>query len=92
MIDFYPGWSNLCNETLRDAHGLEQNALSNCRLAIYSSNWAAETAINNYRVDPDKVKVVPFGANVESVRDLNDIRKIVARRSNGCMQAAFYRQ
>jgi len=89
MIDFYPGWSNLCNETLRDAHRMEQNALSNCRLAIYSSNWAAETAINNYRVDPDKVKVVPFGANVESVRDLNDIRKIVARRSMDVCKLLF---
>ena len=89
MIDFYPGWSDLCNETLRDAHRMEQAALSNCRLAIYSSNWAAETAINNYQVDAAKVKVVPFGANVESVRDLNDIRKIVEQRSTDICKLLF---
>ena len=89
MIDFYPGWSDLCNETLRDAHRMEQAALSNCRLAIYSSNWAAETAINNYQVDAAKVKVVPFGANVESVRDLNDIRKIVEQRSTDVCKLLF---
>jgi len=89
MIDFYPGWSDLCKESRRDANRMEQAALSNCRLAIYSSDWAAETAINAYQVDADKVKVVPFGANVESVRDLNDIRIIVAQRRTDVCKLLF---
>ena len=89
VIDFYPAWSDLCHESLRDANRMEQAALSNCRLAIYSSDWAAETAINAYQVDADKVKVVPFGANVESVRDLNDIRIIVAQRRTDVCKLLF---
>jgi glycosyltransferase involved in cell wall biosynthesis len=68
---------------------MEQAALSNCRLAIYSSDWAAETAMNAYQVDAAKVKVVPFGANVESVRDLNDIRIIVAQRRTDVCKLLF---
>ena len=64
MIDFYPEFTNLCDETLRDGQRMEQAALSNCRLAIYSSEWAAKTAIDNYDVDSRKVKVVPYGANL----------------------------
>ena len=89
MIDFYPEWADICGESLRDAHRAEQAALSNCRLAIYSSDWAAQTAINNYRVDASKVKVVPFGANIESVRELDDIRRIVAQRPTDVCKLLF---
>jgi hypothetical protein len=45
VIGFYPSFSNLCKESLGDLHQMEQAALSACRLAIYSSEWAAATAI-----------------------------------------------
>src|SRR5262249_53362050 len=65
MINFYPGWTDLCKESLINGNKMEQAALSNCRLAIYSSDWAAKTAKDNYDVDVSKLQVVPFGANVE---------------------------
>jgi len=89
MIDFYPVFSGLCDESIRDLHRMEQSALSNCKLAIYSSDWAAETAIKNYQVDASKVKVVPFGANVESVRDLQTIRTIVAQKGMDVCRLLF---
>lgn len=76
MIDFYPGFCNLCAETIRNGNKMEQSALSKCSLAIYSSEWAANTAIRNYDVDPLKVKVVPFGANISCNRNLQDINEI----------------
>jgi len=85
MIDFYPGFSNLCKETVRNGNAMEQSALDRCTLAIYSSNWAAQTAIQNYQVDQSKVKVVPFGANIKCDRTLDDIKDIVeSRPSNKC--------
>jgi glycosyltransferase involved in cell wall biosynthesis len=76
MVNFYPEFSNLCAETIRDGNNMEQLALSKCRLAIYTSEWAANTAIQNYDIDPKKVKVVPFGANVNCNRNLQDIDSI----------------
>ena len=55
---------------------MEQAALSNCRLALYSSEWAADTAIKNYDVDPRKIGVVPFGANIQCERTAEDINRI----------------
>ena len=66
LRDFYPDHHNLCAETIKDGNKAEQLALTKCRLAIYSSEWAANTAIQNYGVNPAKVKVVPFGANIET--------------------------
>jgi glycosyltransferase involved in cell wall biosynthesis len=82
MIGFYKDFSGLAKETIAHGNYLEQKALDTSRLAIYASDWAARTAIDHYKVDPGKVKVVPFGANIESNRDLAAIRKIVADRSD----------
>ena len=81
MLNFYPEFTNLASETIRNGHRLEQMTLSKCRLAIYSSEWAANSAISNYQIDPDKVKVVPFGANINSNRDSSDIIKLVDNKS-----------
>src|SRR5262245_38646001 len=56
MTNFYPGWSNLSRDSQRNGNNMEQAALSKCRLAIYSSDWAANTAKTNYEVDARKVK------------------------------------
>lgn len=77
MIDFYPGFSNLCAESIRDGNRMEQSALSKCRLALYASEWAANTAIQHYDVDPAKVKVIPFGANINCNRNMQDIETLV---------------
>jgi glycosyltransferase involved in cell wall biosynthesis len=81
MIDFYPEFTNLCAETIKNGHKMEQLALSRCRLAIYASEWAANTAIQSYDVDPAKVKVIPFGANINSDRDVHEIDKITNQKS-----------
>ena len=85
----HPEFSGLCSESQRDLNFAEQAALSNCQLAIYSSEWAAQTAKANYRVDASKVTVVPFGANVEGVRALKDIRSTLAQKSKDVCKLLF---
>jgi glycosyltransferase involved in cell wall biosynthesis len=80
MTNFYPGWSNLTKDSRRNGNSMEQAALSKCRLAIYSSDWAAETAKGNYEVDARKVKVVPFGANISRQQNLEDVRRSIGQR------------
>lgn len=63
MVGFYNNARNLCSRTLRDGNLLERQALNRCRFAIYSSQWAADSAIRDYGTDPKKVKVVSLGAN-----------------------------
>lgn len=85
MTDFYPSFSNLCKRTIENGNAMEAAALKRCKLAIYSSEWAAETAKNYYKTDPSKVKVVPFGANIEHDTTYDDIKEVVgSRASNKC--------
>jgi glycosyltransferase involved in cell wall biosynthesis len=83
--DFYPVYSNLSASVIRDWNQMEQLALDKASLAIYSSDWAAESAIREYGADPSKVKVVPFGSNVDSPFTQATVKDIIASRpENRC--------
>lgn len=85
LINFYESYTNLSREIIEQGHYLEKLALENSSMAIYSSEWAARSAIEVYKADPQKIKVVPFGANIESNRNYDDIKDIVSKRSrNEC--------
>ena len=85
LIDFYPQYSNLCQESIDNGHSMERKALQKAKLAIYASDWAAQTAIDYYQADPKKVKVVPFGANTDSGKTVDEIKDAIqSRPSNQC--------
>ena len=65
MLGFYDSFSNLAPTSLRYGHEVERAALQRCRLAVYSSHWAARSAVNDYGADPAKILVLPFGANLD---------------------------
>lgn len=81
LMNFYEDYSNLSIETMRKAGIIEQAALNNCTIAIFTSEWAKYTAINNYKVNPEKLKIISFGANIESKINANEIELIIAKRS-----------
>lgn len=89
MLGYYSWFTNLSKETIRNGHKLERAALHNCDLAIYSSEWAAESAINYYGADPKKVKVVPFGANIECERGTEDIISLVQNKEGNKCKLLF---
>lgn len=85
MLNFYPGFTNLHKKTIADGMAMEKAALDGASLAIYSSDWAAHSAIHHYGADPAKVTVIPFGANIECHRTEEEIRSIVdARATDRC--------
>ncbi|GGG62550.1 glycosyltransferase family 4 protein [Hymenobacter glacieicola] len=63
LIDYYPGLSSLLPVSKRELAYIEQRAITRADLLIYSSQWAANSAINDFRAPASKVEVVPFGAN-----------------------------
>lgn len=68
LLDFYPGLerSNLAPETITDGEALDRAALSNCSRAVYFSDWAANSAIQDMRCDPRKVRAIVPGANLRA--------------------------
>jgi glycosyltransferase involved in cell wall biosynthesis len=46
---------------------------------LFSSQWAAESAIHDYGVGADKIRIVPFGSNLPGAQQ-SDIERLIAQR------------
>jgi len=89
MVGFYPGFNRLEPASLKRGNQLEQSALERSALALYSSEWAARTCLENYQVDAAKVKIVPYGANLANELPVREIEGIIRVRSMQPCRLAF---
>jgi glycosyltransferase involved in cell wall biosynthesis len=89
LIDMYSVFSNLCNETKRHIYAMEKAALDRSKLVIFLSEWAAQNAIQIYGIESSKVKVVPWGANIECNRTDEDINNIVQYKDTHSCKLLF---
>jgi glycosyltransferase involved in cell wall biosynthesis len=89
MLGFHERFSDLCRETVEHGHALERIALRSSALAIYSSEWAARSAIEVYGADPGRVHVVPFGANLEREPNPEDVRRMISSRPGDRCELLF---
>ncbi|MFB2922230.1 glycosyltransferase family 4 protein [Aerosakkonema funiforme] len=89
LIDYYDDFSNLCLETKQHLTAMDRLTLNKCSLVIFSSEWTAKTAIEIYQINEAKIKIVPFGANIESNRTIDDINELVKARSSKVCKMLF---
>ncbi len=80
MVDFYESFANLAESSIVDGHAAESAALRNCARAIYSSAWAASTALERYAAEPSKVRIVPFGGNILEKPSISEVAMFVQLR------------
>lgn len=64
MDGYYPEFSRLSARSRRGGEEAESLAIARSRLAVFASDWAADSARRDYAADPAKVHVLPFGANL----------------------------
>ncbi len=68
LHDYYAQYSGLLKRSFYEANTLEELALQKTSIALYPSEWAVRSARENYHiVHPEKVHMVPFGANVSNL-------------------------
>ncbi|HID52680.1 MAG TPA: glycosyltransferase [Anaerolineae bacterium] len=92
MLDFYPYFSNLCRQSIRHGHAAEQSALDRSRTILYTSDWAARTAVNSYGIDPARIHIVPRGAAIEREPTLAEVKEMIARRPSDQCRLLFIGQ
>lgn len=66
LINYYPDYSNLLKRAIYELNVLEAMALKKADLIVASSEWNARSIVEEYRTHPQKVRVVPLGANFSS--------------------------
>jgi glycosyltransferase involved in cell wall biosynthesis len=81
VLDKYDRYFNLSPRTVAQCHAAEQQALTSCDLAIFSSQWAANVAQASYQVDPSKIRVITYGANLLVAPEEHEVGHFIALRS-----------
>lgn len=88
VLEFYGDFSNVAPSYLEQGHYQEAKALANCAAAIYPSEWAAQSAIRDYGANPERVHVVPFGANIDAPPRAT-VLEMISRRRNEPLRLLF---
>jgi glycosyltransferase involved in cell wall biosynthesis len=79
LLDYYPKFSNLSARSVRNGHDAERRALNRCNRILFASQWAADSAINDYGISPDKIRIIPFGSNMPGAQQA-DTERLIAQR------------
>ena len=80
LSKFYTKYSRFTKACLEDGKQIDQLAIDNSDILIYTSAWAANSAINDYNADPSKIFIVPFGANLDFTPDTDEAKQIIKKR------------
>ena len=82
LHNYYPSFSNLLPVSIWEGNLIERRAIRRAAAAVFATEWAAKSALNDYGADPARVHVVPFGANLEDVPPREEA--LARTRSSGC--------
>jgi glycosyltransferase involved in cell wall biosynthesis len=83
LVDFYPGWKNLSTRSIQNGNKAEQLAIDKASLIFYTSEWARQNALKVYNANPDKVKEIPSGSNMEGKLSEEDVDNLIKSRRSG---------
>jgi glycosyltransferase involved in cell wall biosynthesis len=89
LLGFYNGFSSHAATSIQQGNHLTRECLARCKLAIFSSDWAARSALEIYGASKEKIKVVPFGANIQCNHTIDDIRALLKLRSPTTLKLLF---
>ncbi len=69
LNNYYPHLSGLFKISEKEGNIIEQNAINRSSIIICASRWAASSVINDYNCPPEKVHIIPRGANIDIIPD-----------------------
>lgn len=78
LLNYYPYYSGFGWLSKKETMLVEKKMLKKATINIFSSEWAADYAVNHYEIEREKVKVLKFGANLtvpenwQFVKDLHN--------------------
>ena len=86
MYNYYGWFSNFLKISEIEGNNIEARAIRKSSRVILSSQWAANSVINDYNTPREKVHVVPFGPNVDYIPTKEEL---FTRKSKGICKLLF---
>ncbi len=73
MVGYYPEFTGLSKKNITKGNKIDSRAFQRMEKVIFCSNWARNSAIDFYKVPPEKICVFEFGANLLYEPALSDL-------------------
>ncbi len=89
LLGFYPPFAYHSANSVKEGNEITAACLARCQLAIFSSEWAANSAIELYGASRDKVKVVNYGANIQTAPTREAVMANVKKRTSDKIKLLF---
>lgn len=89
MLDFYGNFSNFSSKTQKTGNELARRAFHNADRLLFSSAWAADSAVEDYDIPGSRVHVVTLGANIDVEHDENLIRTLIEEKTGKPLHLLF---
>lgn len=64
ILNYYNDYKKLSKNDINEFQEVELNGLNNSDYIFLTSGWATKSAVNDYKIDKNKVFELPFGANL----------------------------
>jgi glycosyltransferase involved in cell wall biosynthesis len=64
---YYPLFSEIANYNIQQGIEMDRLVFQKAAHCMVASDWTKASAIKDYHIDANKISVVPFGANMETV-------------------------
>lgn len=88
MRRFYK-WDRFCKQCVDESNEIEQLAINNCKQIISCSLVTGEAIKEYYKIDDNKLKIVPLGANLDRIPDIDYIKECIEKRQPNCCEILF---
>jgi glycosyltransferase involved in cell wall biosynthesis len=82
LHNYYPTYSNLLGRSVYEMNTIEDLAIKKAGLLIYTSKWSAQSALEDYHADKQKIHIIPFGGNLERPPANEEVKQ--KRKTNRC--------
>ncbi|MCF8294774.1 MAG: glycosyltransferase family 4 protein [Bacteroidales bacterium] len=67
LYNYYTWFSNFMRLSVWEGNRVEKLALEKSAALIFASEWAANSAIQHYHINPGKINIIPFGPNLDYI-------------------------
>jgi len=64
--NYHKSLTGLYDFSWKETFEVEKMALERASIVVYPSNWASQSAINDFNISADKVFTISFGANIDN--------------------------
>lgn len=85
--NYYHEFTNFSNLNIKHSNLIHQRAYDKAYKIIAASDWTRDSLMSDYHIEPKKIEVIEFGANL----DEKDIQNVVAEKKDisECLNVLF---